>query len=64
MKHLLCKIRGHQYAKKRSHGSGIEEYKCQCCKQKFTSDGYGNKVPLDEYWQSNNAFFVQLAKKC
>lgn len=64
MKNLLCKLKGHKLERIRTSFSLTEEYSCQCCQKKFTTDGYGRRVPMNSYWESNNAFFNErLSKK-
>ncbi|NQX76415.1 hypothetical protein [Gilvibacter sp.] len=60
-KFLRCKILGHKYELTQKHHFQINEYRCSCCKREFTDDGYGRKVPLNEYWrQTNNRFKTYL----
>ncbi len=54
MRSLTCKILGHNLTKTSEHNALIKEYKCTCCRKKFTKDGYGKIVVLDSYWQENN----------
>lgn len=59
MKKLLCKIKGHQFVSVRKESPQIKEYRCTCCKQKYTEDGYGQIVRLTKYWEVNNSLFEQ-----
>jgi hypothetical protein len=43
----------------RKEDSQLKEYKCRCCKQKYTEDGYGQIVRLTKYWEVNNLLFEQ-----
>jgi hypothetical protein len=59
MKKLFCKIKGHQFVSLKRGDYQIKEYKCSCCKQKYTEDGYGQIVKLTKYWETNNMLFEQ-----
>ncbi len=63
MKKLVCKIRGHQFVSVKKGGRHIKEYQCQCCKQKYTEDGYGKIVRLTKYWETNNLLFEKHFQK-
>ncbi|ARV12073.1 DUF1660 family phage protein [Gilvibacter sp. SZ-19] len=56
-KFLRCKLTGHRLELTANHHFQINEYRCKRCHKEFTDDGYGQKVPLTEYWkQTNNRF--------
>jgi len=59
MRKLVCKIKGHQFVSIKKEGRRSKEYRCQCCKQKYTEDGYGQIVRLTKYWETNNLLFEQ-----
>lgn len=63
MKKLVCKIRGHQFVSVKKEGRQIKEYQCQCCKQRYTEDGYGKIVRLTKYWETNNLLFEEHFRK-
>jgi len=63
MKKLICKIRGHQFVSLKKGARKIKEYECQCCKQKYTEDGYGKIVRLTKYWETNNSLFERHFQK-
>ena len=54
---LRCKIGGHRYEVTTNRHFQINEYRCKRCNKEFTDDGYGQKVPLTEYWRRNNNRF-------
>ena len=57
MRKLICKIKGHQFVSVAKEGHQIKEFRCECCKQKYTEDGYGQIVKLTKYWENNNLLF-------
>jgi hypothetical protein len=57
MKQLRCKIKGHSLSPVSNQPFHIQEYECTCCKQKFTTDGYGRLVKFTPYWEENHEFF-------
>ncbi|MAO08912.1 MAG: hypothetical protein CL596_09395 [Alteromonas sp.] len=56
-KRILCKLFGHRFINLHPQKSLIKEYRCRCCNQKFTVDGYGRMVKLSRYWEENNMRF-------
>lgn len=63
MKSIACKLKGHKLATIKKENILIKEYECKNCKKKFTTDGYGNIVKLNTYWQQNNLLFEQIFRK-
>ena len=63
MKSLICKIKGHHFSTSKKVNNLIKEFECKNCKQKFTTDGYGNIIKLTTYWKDNNAFFEKYFLK-
>lgn len=57
MRKFICKIKGHQFVSVKKEGPQIKEYRCVCCRQKYTEDGYGQIVKLTKYWENNNLLF-------
>jgi hypothetical protein len=57
MRKLICKIKGHQFVSVTKEAQQIKEYRCECCRQKYTEDGYGQIVKLTKYWENNNLLF-------
>lgn len=63
MAKLSCRIKGHQLVSLETNNIQIKEYECSCCKQKFTTNGYGRIVKLTPYWKQNHAMFEQYFNK-
>tara|TARA_B100001146_G_scaffold225213_1_gene247932 strand:+ start:11830 stop:12033 length:204 start_codon:yes stop_codon:yes gene_type:complete len=63
MKHLRCKLKGHQLKKIEKESILIQEYRCTCCGQKYTTDGYGTLVRLTKHWERNNLLFENYLGK-
>lgn len=63
MKRIACKIKGHKLTSIKKNNLLIKEYECTSCQQKFTTDGYGQIVRLNSYWQENNMLFERLLQK-
>jgi len=57
MRKFICKIKGHQFVSVNKDRPQIKEYRCECCRQKYTEDGYGQIVKLTKYWENNNLLF-------
>jgi len=57
MKKIVCKVKGHKLTSIKKNNLLIKEYECTNCSQKFTTDGYGQIVILNRYWQENNMLF-------
>ncbi len=60
MKNITCKIIGHKLAPIKKATVLNKEYECSSCKQKFTTDGYGQIVKLNSYWEANNLLFKRV----
>ena len=63
MKHLRCKIKGHNLSLVSKQQIPIHEYECTHCHQKFTKDGYGRIVKFTSYWEKNHEFFQNHFQK-
>ncbi len=64
MKKIVCKLKGHTYAPIKKENILIKEFECIHCKQRYTTDGYGQMVRLTKYWKENHQFFEKyLAKR-
>jgi len=63
MKSIICKIKGHQFSTNKKVSLFIKELECKNCKQKFTTDGYGNITKLTSFWKDNNVFFEKYFQK-
>jgi len=63
MQRILCKIKGHSFTSIKKGHVQIEEFQCVRCKQKYTTDGYGQIVKLTKYWEKNNQLFEQYFRK-
>jgi len=61
-KKLRCRIIGHQLKVIKKDEILLKEYKCICCQNKFTTDGYGRIVKLSKYWEENNLLFERNFK--
>ncbi len=57
MRKVICKIKGHKFVSVKKERHQIKEYRCTCCRQKYTEDGYGQLVRLTKYWENNNLLF-------
>lgn len=60
MKRIACKIKGHKLSLIKKSNILIKEYTCVNCKQKFTTDGYGQIVKLTSNWKENNILFERI----
>ncbi len=63
MKRIACKFKGHKLTSIKKNNLLIKEFECANCQQKFTTDGYGQIVRLNTYWQENNLLFEKLLQE-
>ncbi|WP_299556770.1 hypothetical protein [Seonamhaeicola sp.] len=63
MKHIHCKVFGHDLKLSRNITFHVKEYACKNCKKQFTTDSNGNLTELTPKFKEINAVLENIHNK-
>lgn len=63
MKHIHCKVFGHDYEVTRQVTYHVKEYTCKNCKKQLTTGGNGNLIELTPKFKEINDVLERIHKK-